>query len=408
MAPFQLQSLLGYWGMMAVYFALGLGFGIALELSGFGKSTKLAAQFYFKELTVLKVMFTAIITAMVLIFLAASLGLLDYSKLYVNPTYLWPGIVGGLIMGAGFIIGGFCPGTSLVGMATFKLDGLFFVLGGLFGIFMFGETVSLFDGYWHSSFFGRVTLFDFFGIPAGAVVVGVVLMAVGMFWGGEQLERIFGGRDLKREPKWRYGAAAGLLLLALVTAFTGQPTLEKKWQIAGPEKQPLLDQRAIYIEPAEMLSLMHDDTRGLVIWDVRPERDYNLFHLKTAQRMEESTLRNITATGIDPTANQVIVITGNDEAAATHAWKLVTMQEIPNVYILGGGLNRWLATFDPAGAASVTRQEEPGDRLDHAFSAALGARHPAAFPDEKLLRSLGEFTPKVKVTKVVKRQGGCG
>ncbi len=408
MAPFQLQSLLGYWGMMAVYFALGLGFGVALELSGFGISTKLAAQFYFKELTVLKVMFTAIVTAMVLIFLTASLGLLDYSRLYVNTTYLWPGIVGGLIMGVGFIIGGFCPGTSLVGMATFKLDGLFFVLGGLFGIFLFGESVSLFDGFWNSSFYGRLTLFDFFGLPAGVVVVGVVLMALGMFWGGEQLERIFGKRDLDKEPKWRYGAAAGLLLLALITAFNGQPSLEQKWSRAGSEKQSLLDRREVYIEPVEMLSLMHDDTRGLVIWDVRPERDYNLFHLKTAVRMEESTLRNITATGIDPTANQVIVITGNDEAAATRAWKLVTLQDIPNVYILGGGLNRWLAIFDPEGSDPVMRQEDPDDQLDHYFTAALGSRHPAALPDEKVLHSLGEFTPKVKVIKVVKRQGGCG
>ena len=61
--------------------------------------------------------FTAIIVAMTLIFLTSSLGLLDYNLLWVPPTYLWPGIVGGLIMGVGFIIGGFCPGTSLVAMA---------------------------------------------------------------------------------------------------------------------------------------------------------------------------------------------------------------------------------------------------------------------------------------------------
>ncbi len=408
MAPFQLQAALGYWGMMALYFMLGLGFGVALELSGFGKSTKLAAQFYFKELTVLKVMFTAIITAMVLIFLASSLGLLDYSKLYVNTTYLWPGIVGGLIMGVGFIVGGFCPGTSLVGMATFKLDGLFFVLGGLFGIFMFGETVSLYDTFWNSSFFGRLTLFDFFGVPAGIVVVGVVLMALGMFWGGEHLERIFGGRDLQKEPKWRYAAAAGLLLLALATAFNGQPTLEKKWHRLAAQKQPLLDSRAVYIEPAEMLSLIHDDTRGLLLWDVRSERDFNLFHMRSAVRMEEETLRNIHRTGIDPTANQVIVIMGNDEKAATEAWKWLTMQDIPNVYILGGGINRWLETFAAETGGLMVKKEGPAETLRYAFRAALGARQPAAEPDEHLLKSLGEFTPKVKMTKVVKRQGGCG
>jgi len=408
MAPFQLQALLGYWGMMAVYFVLGLGFGVALEMSGFGKSTKLAAQFYFKELTVLKVMFTAIITAMVLIFLSASLGLLDYSKLYVNTTYLWPGILGGLIMGVGFIIGGFCPGTSLVGMATFKVDGLFFVLGGLFGIFMFGETVSLYDTFWNSSFYGRLTLFDFFGAPAGVIVVGVVLMAIAMFWGGEHLERLFGGRDLKREPKWRYAAAAALLLLALFTAFKGMPTLEDKWQKLAGEKQPLLDHRDVYIEPAEMLSLIHDDTRGLLIWDVRPEKEYNLFHLRAAKRMEEEALRHIHRTGIDPTVNQVIVLVGNDEKAATRAWKLLTAQDIPNLYILSGGLNRWLETFTTKEDGMVMPRGGNEEELRFTFRAALGARQSAAEPDERLLRKLGDFTPRVKMTRVVKRQGGCG
>ena len=86
-------------------------------------------QFYFRDMAVLKVMFGAIITAMVLIFSATAIGLLDYRLIWVNPTYLLPGIVGGLIMGVGFILGGFCPGTSLVALATLKIDGVFFVLG---------------------------------------------------------------------------------------------------------------------------------------------------------------------------------------------------------------------------------------------------------------------------------------
>ena len=96
----------------------------------------------------------------VLIFLATGLGLLDYNLIWVNPTYPWPGIVGGLIMGVGFIVGGFCPGTSLVSAATFKIDGIFFAVGGLFGIFLFGETVQSFEAFWNSSYFGRLTLMD--------------------------------------------------------------------------------------------------------------------------------------------------------------------------------------------------------------------------------------------------------
>lgn len=109
MAPFPINIIeqFGKFGAYAIFLLIGFLFGYVLEIAGFGVSNKLAAQFYFKELTVLKVMFTAIVVAMAGIFLTSALGLLDYNLVWVNPTYLWPGIVGGLIMGVGFIIGGF-------------------------------------------------------------------------------------------------------------------------------------------------------------------------------------------------------------------------------------------------------------------------------------------------------------
>ncbi len=195
--PLDLISLLTKPGAYLVYALIGFGFGYALEISGFAISTRLAAQFYLKDMTVLKVMFTAIVVAMLLIFGATALGLLDYNVIWVNPTYLWPGIVGGLIMGVGFIVGGFCPGTSLVALSTFKIDGLFFTLGGLLGIFLFGETVESFDAFWHSSYMGRFTLPELFNTSYGVVIVGVIIMALVMFWGAEQLERIFGKKEIQ-------------------------------------------------------------------------------------------------------------------------------------------------------------------------------------------------------------------
>ncbi|HRW10146.1 MAG TPA: YeeE/YedE thiosulfate transporter family protein [Caldilineaceae bacterium] len=195
--PLVLETLMSKPMMYLVFALIGFAFGFTLELSGFGNSKKLAAQFYFQELTVLKVMFTSIVVAMVLIFAASGLGWLDYSAIWVNPTYLWPGIVGGLIMGVGFIIGGFCPGTSLVAAATAKIDGIFFVVGVLVGIFLFGETERFYDLWWNDSYYGRLTIMDWLNLPTGVVVLGVVLLALFMFWGGEQLERMVGGRDLK-------------------------------------------------------------------------------------------------------------------------------------------------------------------------------------------------------------------
>ena len=108
---------------LGIALVLGLGFGFCLERAGFGSARKLTAVFYLWDMAVVKVMFTAIVTAMVLLFGAVGLGILDFSQVWVNPTYLWSGILGGLIMGVGFIVGGFCPTTSLASASTGKIDG---------------------------------------------------------------------------------------------------------------------------------------------------------------------------------------------------------------------------------------------------------------------------------------------
>jgi len=405
--PLDLIPLLGKFWAYLVYGVIGFGFGYALEISGFGNSKKLAAQFYFKELTVLKVMFTAIVVAMVLIFAASGLGLLDYNLVWVNPTYLWPGIVGGLIMGVGFIVGGFCPGTSLVAMVTKKIDGLFFVVGGLVGIFVFGEVVDSFAIFWNSSYYGRLTLMDVFNLPAGVVVVLVVLMALFMFWGGEQLEHIFGKKDLKKEPRQRYAAAAALVVGALAVLFIGQPTTEDRWVQMAAEKEALLAGRAVQIHPGELLATMHDPSLQTVILDVRSEADYNLFHLVDARLVTKQMLPDLVAELRLAPVNTVVVVMSNDEDAATALWRDLLAQSVANVYILDGGINQWIATF----AHEETRIEAIGhqgvDKLDYRFSAALGEAFPAADPNPHEYEL--EFTPKIQLDiPRGPKSGGCG
>ena len=137
MAPYDLVATVGVTGSYLVYLAIGITFGFILESSGFGDARRLAGQFYFRELAVVKVMFTAIVVAMILVFWSTALGLLDYNEIWVSPTYLWPGIVGAVIMGIGFILGGYCPGTSVVSVATLKVDGMFFFLGHVAGVLVF-------------------------------------------------------------------------------------------------------------------------------------------------------------------------------------------------------------------------------------------------------------------------------
>ena len=283
--PLPLTELLGHYGSFVVYFIVGILFGAVLESAGFGNSKKLAAQFYFKDLTVFKVMFTAIIVACTLIFLSSSFGLLDYNLVWVPPTYLWPGIVGGVIMGVGFIVGGFCPGTSLVATATGKIDGVFFVIGVLSGIFVFGETVDSFGVFFESSYMGRFTLPELFGVDYGVVVLAVVVMALLMFWGAEKVEAATAGETAQKAPRYAIPMAAALVALAALTVLIGQPDNADRWQMIETEQTALLDDRAVQITPAELLSVIHDAHVKTVLLDVREERHFNQFHIHGARHL---------------------------------------------------------------------------------------------------------------------------
>ena len=180
---------------LVVAFIIGIGFGFALERGGFGNARILAAQFYFSNMRVLKVMFTAIVTAMLGIYYLSVIGFMDLSLVYVGETYILPQIVGGLILGFGFIIGGYCPGTSVVSFATGRLDGFTFLAGVVAGIFVFGEMFPLLESFYYSTNLGKLTLPEYFNLPYGLVVFFVVLMALGAFAAAEWAEKKFADKN---------------------------------------------------------------------------------------------------------------------------------------------------------------------------------------------------------------------
>lgn len=428
MAPFDIEAVLGKFFGYAVFLLIGMGFGAVLEMSGFGDSRKLAAQFYFKDMTVLKVMFTAIIVAMVLIFAFSSLGLLDFERIYVNPTYLFPGIIGGLIMGVGFIIGGFCPGTSLVAMATFKVDGFFFLGGVAFGAFLFGESLSLFQGFHNSSYMGRFILPELFGISTGFTVVLLVLMALTMFYWAEIAEAFFGKKiPWKQIPKLpghtrKTLASAALVFFALFVMFSGQPNPVDKWNWIAEKENPRLEKREVFIHPGELLEVMNDPMLYYTLLDVRTESDFNLFHLENARRMTRAELHDpaVIRRLVDAPVNTVVVVISNDEAQATAAYKLLRGQGVMNLYILEGGINHWLQIFPLDGAIAhpylpgTPRPGQPaGEYLNYEFTRAVGDTLPNSNPGLDIgLAQLKEkqitFTRKVKIQKKKVLSGGCG
>ncbi len=414
----------------AVFALIGFAFGYTLEMAGFGDSRKLAAQFYFRELTVIKVMFTAIAVAMTLLFGAVGLGLLDFGRVWVNPTYLGSGVVGGLIMGVGFIVGGFCPTTSLASASTGKIDGMLFMLGGFVGAFLFGETERYFDSWYnYSGYYGRLTLDQVFGVSAPSVVLVIVLVALFMFWGSEQLERLVGGRDLGREPALRKLGAAVLAFAAVGVLALGSPSLEDRYrQLSFKRAEPvkagdaksltvvrvysadeMLKNRLVFASPAEAFKARYLQAIKPIYLDVRSESDYNLYHLADSINVPLERLPKVVPDLLsEPPANTVFIAISNDEAAAVKAWKLLVASGVQNVYILEGGINQWIATFGADDAALKPLASARPDQLRYTFAAALGDRYKSCAPNPIEYEHLDFQARIVLQLKRDKSGGGCG
>lgn len=170
---------------------IGVGFGFVLERAGFGRAQILVAQFYGTKMTVYRTMFTAVVTAAIGTTLLAALGVLDLRAVTINyPTYLWPMVLGGVLVGAGFVISGYCPGTSVVAAASGKLDGAVTVLGTVLGALAYAEIQPAVAAFHDSGKLGSVFLYDLLGVPPLALALVVAVVAVLTFKGAARIEAL--------------------------------------------------------------------------------------------------------------------------------------------------------------------------------------------------------------------------
>ena len=192
-----------------------------------------------------------------------------------------------------------------------------------------------------------------------------------------------------------------LALLLVLGAFgvlaLGEPTVEDRLARLAPEVNLELQSRDRHIDPGELLELMHNNRIALRIVDVRREADFNLFHLRDAERWVEGPYGDAQALLWAPAAVKVVM--GNDEVEADRAYRRLRALGVLNVYVLAGGVNGWLDAYD------TQRKLAPG-ALQYRFERALGSRRPAADPVDAPKRA---FEPKVKVSAPAAAEGGgCG
>jgi hypothetical protein len=199
MGPISSMFAMPEWLDMLIALLIGIGFGFSLEQAGFSSSRKLAGMFYGYDTTVIKVFFTAAIVALIGSQLLSFFGLLNLNQVFVNEYYVTSAIVGGVIMGAGFIMGGFCPGTGLSALSIGKIDAMVFFAGGLTGAFLFAETYPLIEKLANSAYKGPVKINEVLGISTGLFILLLIAAAVAMFWVAEIAEKRFARPDITNE-----------------------------------------------------------------------------------------------------------------------------------------------------------------------------------------------------------------
>lgn len=199
MGPLSIVSEFPEWLNLLIAFFIGIGFGFALEQAGFSSSRKLAGMFYGYDTTVLKVFFTAAIVALAGSQLLSFFGLLNLKLVFVNQYYVTATLVGGVIMGAGFIMGGYCPGTGISALSIGKIDAMIFLLGGMAGAFLFAETYPYIQTMAMENYKGAMRIDEWMGVSAGVFTLILILAAVALFWLAELAEKKFKREDITTE-----------------------------------------------------------------------------------------------------------------------------------------------------------------------------------------------------------------
>jgi len=197
MAPLQFNYELSEALLLLFALLTGIGFGIFLEKAGFGNARKLVQQFYFTDMAMFKVLFSAIVTAMLGIYWLSYFGFLDITQIYINGSYLWPQVIGGIIFGFGFVLSGLCPGTSCVAVFTGKLDGLAVFAGMFTGLVLFAETEPFLKGALSFSSMGDISLYELFHMEYGILTFLIAAIAIGAFWFAGKVEERFSNKSVK-------------------------------------------------------------------------------------------------------------------------------------------------------------------------------------------------------------------
>lgn len=387
-----------------IAFLIGLGFGFVLEQAGFSSSRRLAGVFFGYDFTVLRVFFTAAVTAMTGLLIMSTLGAIDLGLIFVNSLNLGAGIIGGVIMGLGFVIGGYCPGTSVAAVAIGKLDAMFFVIGSILGVFLYTELYPVLLPLKTLGAYGPVQIHTTLGMPLPVFALILTAVAVGAFAFTAYIQQrvnkvpVEDRRKAFRVDFKRYAPFVALLLVVGIVL------------IIIPDRQAALQSRindSIYVAnvPKETIStdelafrLIENPTAFRLV-DVRSPQEYDKENIPTAINMPLDSL--IYPRWHKPLidSDKPLVLYCRTQRRATKANALLRELGQENIMVLHGGMKAF--------RHDILQAAKPQDMSEQQIKDTYRFRRDASNRLKEMAKEAK--TPKAPpVKKARKASGGCG
>jgi hypothetical protein len=377
----------------------GIGFGFVLEQAGFSSTKKLVGLFYGYDFTVLKVFFTAGVTAMIGVLLFGQIGILDLSLIYINPTFLWSALVGGAIMGLGFIIGGFCPGTSVCAAAIGKLDGLAFVFGSGLGVLIFAEGYPMFEKIYLAENWGPVLINESLGMSKILFAFFLTAIAFVAFF----LTRLIENRvndvhsKLPKTKVIRYSSSIGFAFLVL-TIIAIMPDSNSRMLAKINKVLIHTDLSSVQVPADKLANEIVNNYYRINIIDLRTPEDFKAYHLPFAinipiEKLNDRQWKNIL-----------------DQKHKINYFYADNQQIARKCYLMAGYIGKaenYLLTESPSNFKKMFYElEAPGADAGKKEVDIYNFRKKAATDMKILVDALKNSTEPV-VAKTTKIKGGC-
>ncbi len=326
-------------------FLVGIAFGMILEQSGLSSPRKLVGVFYAYDFVVLKVFFTAGITAMTGLFFMRYFGWLDTDLIFIHSNHLYPAIIGGVIMGFGFLIGGFCPGTGITSAAIGKTDAMLFIAGMFAGVFLYGLFADQFNMFRGAVFLDRKLITELTSIPQNLFIALMILMALVAFKVATHFEKK-APHALQPTHKGYKGYTPELIIaVAIAATILVIPETNPKRLRENSEKV-LLSEMAkenFFVTTEELAYHMVKAPLNFMIIDVRSKDEFRAFHLPNAVNipLDQFTNRQYRHV-LRYHPGKRLLLVSNGGVDAVKAWQICRRLNISDVYVLEGGLNAFV------------------------------------------------------------------